>query len=302
MSLTNFPEMWLDRVIQNLDSSDQATFLDGIPELGVDITPINEGSATEMNKIYVAETDFEVDVLVNNSAYPIPVQVYTDGTIEITLDKYQTKVISLTDDQTFGASYDKIDTATRSGTRGISTEKYKRAIHSIAPNANTADTPVIQCTGGDDNGRKKMTYNDFVALKRACDNAGVDPMNRRLVLCSDHWNDMLEDRERFADKLVNTPKGQVAKNIAGFEITQYIAMPTYKTDGTLQTYGAVPEVGDQPASVVFVKTAIAKKTGNTKQYFADSKHDPENQVNKLAYRHYFVAVPFQNKHIAAIRS
>ena len=104
----NFPEIWLKRVIRNIDKNTAATFLDGIPELDADVTVINEGDVTEKNKIYVATTDFDVDVLINNTTYPIAAQVYTDGTVEITLDKYQTKVVTVTDDAVKGASYDKI--------------------------------------------------------------------------------------------------------------------------------------------------------------------------------------------------
>ncbi|HUH25332.1 MAG TPA: hypothetical protein VLY87_01780, partial [Flavobacterium sp.] len=91
----NFPEIWLDRVIHNLTNADEATFLEGIPEIDADVTQINEGTATEQNKIYVPTTEFEVEVLVNNNSYPIPFQEYEDGTVEITLDKYQTKVVTL---------------------------------------------------------------------------------------------------------------------------------------------------------------------------------------------------------------
>ena len=95
----NFPEIWLKRVIRNIDKNTAATFLDGIPELDADVTVINEGDVTEKNKIYVATTDFDVDVLINNTTYPIAAQVYEDGTVEITLDKYQTKVVTVGDSQ-----------------------------------------------------------------------------------------------------------------------------------------------------------------------------------------------------------
>jgi len=297
----NFPEMWLDRVIQNLDKTDEASFLNGIAELNADVSQINKGAMSEINKIYVPETDFEVDVLINNSTYPIPYQQYDDGTIEITLDKYQTKVVTLPDDKTIGASYDIIDTATKSTVRSITVNKYKKAIHAIAPAQNTTATPVLEATGDDDGtGRKRLTYNDLVAFKKACDTAGWGDGKRRLVLNDGHWNDLLLDRERFGSLLVDYVQGKPKPVIAGFELDTYPVMPIYTDANVKKAFGAIKESGDKVASVAFVLEAIAKKTGVTRQYFVKAENNPRNQANELSYRHYYVVVPFQNKKIGAI--
>ncbi len=294
----NFPEVWLDRVIQNLTKAELATFLQGISELGVDVSQINEGQASEKNIIYVPTTEFEVDVLVNNNTYPIPFQAYSDDTIQIELDKYQTKVVTVRDDDTIGASYDIIDLVTKSLTRGINVDKIQRAIHSIAPLKHTADTPVISCTGdADATGRKRLIYEDLVEASRQTSGFG----QCRLVLTNDHWNDLLLDRKNFGSQLVDYAKGKPNPVIAGFEIHKYEGkMPIYQIDKTKKPYGAVKEDSDREASVIFVKEAIAKKTGMTKQYFVKAANNPTRQSNDLAYRHYFIVTPFQNKKIAAI--
>uniref|UniRef100_A0AA94F5C0 Uncharacterized protein n=1 Tax=Flavobacterium columnare TaxID=996 RepID=A0AA94F5C0_9FLAO len=114
---SEFPEVWLDQVIEDLNNTDQAPFFDGIPELDADVSEFGAGTATESNKIHVSTTDFDVDILINNNTYPIPVQVYDDGTLDFKLDKYQTKVITLSDDQTMGAAYDKIQVVTGKGVK-----------------------------------------------------------------------------------------------------------------------------------------------------------------------------------------
>ena len=301
----NFPEVWLDRVIQNLDSSNVATFLEGISEIATNVTQINQGTLSEKNKIYVPSTEFEVDVLINNTTYPLAVQTYEDGTIEITLDKFQTKVVTLSDDQIIGASYDKIDIVTKALVRSIVTTKFKKAIHAIAPQVDSVTTPVIAATGGvdglaDSSGRKRLTYEDLVAFKDACDKAGWEDEGRRLVLCNDHWNDLLLDRKNFGNQLVDYAKGKPSPVIANFELHKYAVMPTYDSNGDKKPFGAVPVATDKTASVGFVKTRIAKKTGITKQYFTPATTNPKGQTNDLAYRHYYVVVPYQNKHIGAI--
>jgi hypothetical protein len=298
----NFPEIWINRLIQNLDNSDKATFLEGIPELSADIQVINDGQPTEKNIIYVAATDFETEVLINNNTYPIPAQVYDDDTIAITLDKYQTKVVSISDDDTMGASYDKIDVIQRSGKRAIVTSKYKKAIHSIAPLADTVDTPVISATGGpdgltDSSGRFRLTYEDLVAAKEATKGFGL----KRLVLNETHWNDLLLDRKNFGNQLIDYAKGKPNPMIAGFELHQYEGdMPIFTAAKAKKPFGSIQDPTDRVASVIFVKEAIGKKTGLTKQYFAPAASNPAGQTNDLAYRHYYVAVPFQAKKIGAI--
>jgi len=290
----NFPEMWLKRVIHNLDNTDKASFLDGVSELDVDVTQINEGQLSEENIIYVAKTDFEVDVLINNISYPIEVQDYSDNTIEIKLDKYQTKVTSVTDDMIVGASYNKIDSATRAHVHAIASKKYKKAIYAIAPAANATATPVHPLTAG------KMTYADLIAFKQKCDAAGFDADVIRLVLSPKHWNDLLLDRDRFADLMINYAAGKPVPLVAGFELHRYAGNPYYTEAGAKKAWGAAVVGTDLQASVAFVKEAIAKKTGLTKQYFSPSGTDPINQANLLNYRHYFVALPFQEKQIGAM--
>ncbi|AZI53897.1 hypothetical protein EIB75_10665 [Epilithonimonas vandammei] len=303
----NFPEIWLKRVIRNIDKNTAATFLDGIPELDADVSVINEGDATEQNKIYVAVTDFDVDVLINNTTYPIDAQVYEDGTVEITLDKYQTKVVTVSDDKVKGASYDKIDAVTKSHSTSISKGKFKKAIHSLAPaDATNEKMPVLVATGGteglqDSTGRKRLTYEDLVALKNECDNAGVAEDNRRLVLCTNHWNDLLLDRKNFGNQLIDYVKGKPNPVICDFELHKYGGNPVYDVAAkTKKPYGTVIGAGMRRASIMFVTTNVAKKTGTTKQYFAKAENDPEHQTNRMNYRHYFVAKRFQNRDAAAI--
>jgi hypothetical protein len=144
----NFAEVWLDRVINNLTTADQAPFLDGIAEMDVDVSQMGEGTITESNVIHVPTSEFAPDILINNSTYPIALQAYTDDAVIIQLDKYQTKVVTLSDDQVLGASYDRIDNATRKTVQKLTSEKFGKAVHAIAPTSTTANTPVITATGG----------------------------------------------------------------------------------------------------------------------------------------------------------
>lgn len=298
----NFPEIWIGRVIDNLEKGDVATWLEGIAEIATNVTTINEGTLSEKQIIYVPVTDFDVDVLINNTTYPIDVQMYDDDTIQITLDKYQTKVTSIGDDDTIGASYDKIDTVTKSHVKSITSNKYDKSLHAIAPQTNTTDTPIIIATGGPDaledaSGRKRLTYEDLVEAKRRCKGSGW-----RAVLTNEHWNDLLLDRKNFGNQLVNYTAGMPSPVIAGFQLHKFEdgAHPLFTSAGVKKAFGAIAEPTDVEASVLFRIEAIAKKPGSTKQYFTAAANNPRTQANELNYRHYYVAIPYQAKGIGAI--
>lgn len=291
----NFPEAWSARVIKLITTLNVAPWLDGIAELDTEVIEVGSGAASESNIIHIPVENFTPDVLVNNTTYPIALQAFTDTEATVQLDKYQTKVTTLSDDQIIGASYQRIDSATRGHVVQINSKKYRKAIHAIAPSANTSNTPVVKLA---DFGLD--VYKAIVALKDKFDKAEVPMDGRRLVLCPDHYNALLNDRERFGNVLQNMNSGQVAPNIAGFEIYQYVGTPTYSAAGTKNAWNAIPDVGDVPASIAFWKENIVKKTGLTKQYFSQASGDPENQTNKLNYRHYFIALPAKSEAIGAI--
>ena len=307
---STYPEMWEKRVETNLKDGANAPWLDGIPELDTAVVEMGSGTASEKNLIHIPTSDFEPTVLVDNSAYPLAIEQYTDADVTIALHKFQSLPTELSDDQILGASYPKIDAATNAHKDAILAKKYARAAHAMAPAANTAATPVILTTGiglnaatavaGD---RLKMAYEDLVALKDACDHAvpKMPVQGRRLVLCDDHYNDLLLDRKNFGDQLVNYKEGSPAPRILGFDIFRYSDNPNY--NGTTKlAFGAVPTSTQTQGSFAFVTSNVAKKTGFTKQYFKDAKTDTENQTNRLNYRHYFVACPKRVQKIASIAS
>ncbi|MFY7828362.1 MAG: hypothetical protein ACOVQ4_14640 [Flectobacillus sp.] len=302
-----YVEQWENRVERNINESTQAPWLDAVPELDTSIIEMSSGSASEKNKIHIPTTDFEPDVLINNTTYPIALQDYTDSDVEIQLDKFQTKATTLSDDQIDGSSYQQIDVVTASHTEKIRTTKHIKAAHAMAPAANTAATPVVLTLGlgteasGE---RLRCTYESLVNLKDRCDKATpkVDG-DRILVLCDDHFNDLLLDRKNFGDQLVNYQEGKPAPRICGFLIYRFKDNPYYNATAlTKLAYGAVPSAGQYQGSFVFVANKIAKKTGKTKMYFSPAQADTETQTNKMNFRHYFICVPKRNQHIAALVS
>ena len=292
----NFPEVWLGRVRNKIESIALAPWLEGVEELQVPITVVGEGPS-EKNIIYVPTSEFEVDLLINNNTYPIEIQQYTDDLIQITLDKYQTKATSIKEDDAIGASYDKIDNATKQHPISITGGKYAKAIHSMCPMGNTDDTPIIQCTGVDDGtGRKRFTYDNLVEVS---ERAKAKNSICHVVLNNKHWHDILLDRKNFGDKIVNYIKGKPAPEISGLKLFQHTTdMPLLTAALAKKPFGSVREATDKEASVVFNLSKVVKKTGFTRQYY--DKPTTLMQQHLVNYRHYFVATPYKNEGIGAI--
>jgi hypothetical protein len=289
----NFPEVWESRVRKILTTQDMAPWLDGIPELDAEVYTLGAGTKTEKNIINIPIETMRPEVLINNNTYPLEVQQHEDGSTTVTLDKYQTKPTSVSDDAIMGASYDKIDSVTAGHRREIAIAKNKKAIHALAPASNTANTPIVNVVDGD-------VYKALVSLKKQFDDAEFPIEGRRIVMCSEHIEVLLNDRDRFADLMVDHVTGKVNRIIAGFEVYSFIGLPFYASGGAKKAYGAIKEETDKQASVAFCTYNVAKKTGNTKQYFKEAKADPEFQANLMSYRHYFIATPVEIKYIGAI--
>jgi hypothetical protein len=303
----NFPEVWVKKVSQIFSSTDSAPWLDGIAELDVDVTEFGAGTPTELNVIHIPIDTLNPNVLINNTAYPIPVVPYADGEALVTLDKYQTEVVSLTDDQIMGASTDRIVRATIGLTRTMNEKKYSKAAHAMAPSTNTAATPVILATGPNVPSqygglRAQLLYVDLISMKGRLDTGAskTPKKGRRLVLSSEHYNDLLKDRENFGDIMKNYAQGTIAPLVAGFEIYEFSENAVFTAGGVKKAFGSVTVATDRQCSFVFLDTICVKKTGLTKQYFTKSETVPTIQTNQLSYRHYFLCAPAQLKYIGAI--
>jgi hypothetical protein len=132
---------------------------------------------------------------------------------------------------------------------------------------------------------------DIINLKKALDKLGVPAQGRRLVLCSDHVNDLLETDQRFKEQYnINRGEGTVGRQY-GFDIYEFANNPLYTTAGQKKAVGATAETGEFQCSFAFYVPRVFKATGSTKMYFSEAATDPEYQRNKINFRHMFIAMP-----------
>jgi hypothetical protein len=289
-------QIFENRVITQLNYADDADFLNGIEDVSRYVTGDDEAQIINRTVLGV-----KPEVLINNTTYPIDEQAITDENVPIALDKYQTKATPISDDDMYASTYDRVDAINRSHVEAITEKKYDKAAHSLAPAGHTADTPVILTTGADDGtGRKKLTKADVISLRRALGKKLRKGL--RLVLCSDHVNDILEWDENFDKQYANREEGLITKKY-GFEIYEYAENPYYTVaTKTKKSFGAVPTSGDMMASFVFYAPRAVMAKGKTKLYMSESAKDPLRQRNLMNYRHYFIAMRTENKLCGALVS
>lgn len=292
-------EVWTGEMVKKLRTGDVATFLDGLPDYS---------QYAENDVIHLVDVGADPDVLVNNTTYPIDVQELDDGDIALSLDKFQTKATPITDDELYAISYDKMGSVTGRHGDAITEAKYAKAIHALAPAENKTKTPVIETSGefaeGEDAeaGRRMITRKDIIALKKSFDDMSVPVQGRRLVLCSDHVNDLLLQDQKFADQYYKYESGKIA-NMYGFEVFEYVANPVFKaSDSKKLAFAGTPGSNDYQASVAFYTKHTFKAKGSTKMYYSEARTDPENQRNLVNFRHYFIVLPKKTEAIGAIMS
>jgi hypothetical protein len=243
-------------------------------------------------------------VLINNSTYPLGIETLTDADKSISLDKYQTKPTSITDDELHAISYDKMASVIERHRDSINEKKYSKALHALAPSGNTTATPVILTTGAAsaDGTHLSITRADIISMKSNFDKMKVSVAGRVLVLCPDHVNDLLQNDQKFAEQYYNYTTGKIS-NLYSFEVYEYADCPYYTVSTkTKLAFGSAPAATERQASVAFFAPRMMKATGTTTAYMSEAKADPQTQMNLANFRHYFICLPLKNEAIGAIVS
>lgn len=278
-----YTEIWTGELVKTLRSGLAGTWLDGVPD---------QSSIVNNDVIHLVEVGVDPDVLINNTTYPIPLQALDDKDIAISLDKFQSKVTPITDDELHAISYDKMARVKESHGNAINDAKFVKAAHALCATEDSKTTPVLKTSGAADKetGRKRLTPDDLVEMKRALDNLKVPSENRRLVLCPDHVNDLLLVDQRFREQYnIDRNTGKVG-NLYGFQIYEYGGNPVYTTAGKKKAVGATSDTGEFQCSFAFYTPRVFKATGSTTMYYSEAQKDPEYQRNKINFRHYFICM------------
>ncbi len=252
--------------------------------------------------INFTEIGADPNVLIDNVVYPIASAQRTDDNRPVSLHKFDTENTIITEDELFALGYDKKSSVLQSHRDSLKTSVLKLGAHSLAPAADTLNTPVVQTTGALVGARKRMTIEDLVALKDRCDKLMIPMESRVLVLASTHVNDIVLIDQSFRDRYNSTETGKLISRLLGFKIFESIHTPVYTPAYAKKAYGAVAAGTDKEASVFFSTLNAMKATGSAKMFYADAAQDPTMRQSVVGFRMYNIVSPVTVKGIGAIVS
>lgn len=277
-------EVWTGELVKALRAGLEGTWLDGVPDMS---------SIVDNDVIHLVDVGADPEVLIDNNTYPLEIQELPDGDISISLSKFETKPTSITDDELFAISYNKMQRVRDSHAYSITDAKFAKAAHALCASTSTAKTPVIATSGDADpaTGRKKMTKVDLLALKGAMDKLGVPANGRRLVLCSDHVLDILGWSEQFEKQYsLDNVNGKIGR-LYGFDVYEFANNPYYTTSGTKKSLGATPSAGEFQCSFAFYTQRVFKATGSLRMYYSEAAKDPIYHRNLIDFLQRFICLP-----------
>jgi hypothetical protein len=293
-----YREIWTGELVESFQPEIEASFLSEIPD---ESRWVQSSAGGENQVIHLVDIGADPEVLINNTTYPIGYSTLADGDIAFQLDKFTTVATKVTDDELYAITYDKIAVVNKKHKNAILAKKFAKAIHALAPQANTVNTPVLGTSGATVAGKKLATVNDVIDLGGALSAAGVpDDGNRILVLNTLHNTGIVKEVKDFYKDYLNIATGQLRPLFHGFKVYLYHKMPFYlAADNTKVSFGAVfnPAI-HSTASVAFYAPDMFRAEGSTKMYY--DQPDTQNQASAVNYRHYYLVSPKKARAIAAL--
>lgn len=256
----------------------------------------------ENDVIHFVNLGGDPNVLVNNTTYPLEVKTLEDADKAISLDLYETEATAVSDNELYAISYDKMASVIERHKEAINEKRYTKALHAIAPAGNGDKTPVLLTSGAAVDGRKALTREDIIALKREFDKMKVPTTGRILVLCPDHVSDLLLLDQKFFSQYYNYSTGKIA-NLYGFEVYEYIDAPYYTiATKTKAAFGVVPNSAMSQASVAFHTSRVMRASGTVKTYASEAKNDTQYHRNLVNFSLRSICMPLKEEALGAIIS
>lgn len=280
-------EVWTGELVKRF--THKGTFLDGVPDYSRYVG--NE-------VIHLVAVGVHPNVLVNNSSYPLPVSSRADADISVTLDKLETEATSITKDEVYALSYNKMQVTHELHREALQIKALDLAIYNFAPASDSTETPIVRTTGSNNGNSYRMcTPAEIRKLKRKFDDQNIPKEGRRLVLCNQHIEDLLATHEKFASQYMNIREGQILK-LFGFEIQEYSEMPLYNATFNKKPFGSAPAGTDRDASIAFYVKRMFKAKGTMDVDY--TPRDARNKREEISMDTRFIALPKKLEAIGAI--
>lgn len=283
-------EVWINQIKENFYP--ETSFLNYVRDFS---------GLVENNAINMAEAGVDPKVLINNTTYPIKVVQRIDKPIRIELDTFETENTLVRRPEVIEYSYDQLESVLMGHRNTLRAKTAIKAAHAFAPLENTDYTPVIETTGEQFGGRKRMTIEDILLLKECFDNFDIPQEDRYLVLNPKHLSDLILFDVKAFKNILDIVNG-VPQRFAGFNILQTSATPTYNATTKEKVAFDAPAAPDTDTfcSFAFHSQEVMKADGDLHMYVRYD--DPEERGTIVGFDKRFIATSIRSKGIGAIVS
>lgn len=237
-------------------------------------------------------------VLINNMVYPILSNEREDGQVVLALNKYDTENTDVTDDELYALPYEKVNDVQQQHRETLEDKTMEHALYSMAPDEDSAKTPVLETTGSADGSRKRLSANDLINAKKKLDKMNVPKQGRILVLQPDHVADLLIEDLTFKTRFQNANSGAIADNYYGFKVYEATYPPKYNEHLEKMPFESLD--AGRFATVILHKRSSAKAAGTVKRYSRDASNAPEYRKSTIGFRLHFIGVSIRDEGCAAI--
>lgn len=277
-------EIWTDQIMEGYYPADD--FLTWSRDMS---------SLVEYNTLNLAEAGADPDLLIDNSVYPITSAVRTDVPKTIALRTLDTNSTIVRNLEALEASYDKRESVLRAHRNVLRKGSIQLATHFWAPQSNGTFTPVIAASGAADGSRKRLTFEDVLALRSQLVLIDADLSSFAMCLHPLHEADLLAQDMELYKTMMMSGKLWEFKYYTNSQVPRF-----NKSTGAKVAFGAAAAGTDTPATMFWSKDEVMRADGSV-EMFAKFK-DPDQKGDVFNFQKRFVALPFRSKMLGAIYS
>jgi hypothetical protein len=277
----------------------------------------DESSFVGNDVIHLTLIGADPSVLIDNTVYPIVTAAREDNDAVVALRKYETTNTSISDDELYAVPIDKPGSVIAQHRTVLEQGIMNHGLYTIAPLQETASTPVLVTTGYNPKDpstpftaealaggthRLRLVPEDIIKLKRMMDDLKIPKKGRKLVLSSEHVEDLLMTSQVFKDQYHNIADGKILP-LYGFEMHEDLNSPVYNISTKVRkAFGASSLSTDATGSVAFFDGRCFSAMGTTKMYYSAAEQDPTMRRSVVGFRQWGIIMPYNRDSQAAIIS
>jgi len=250
----------------------------------------------EYNKINLAETGIDPEVLIDNNTFPIPMAERADRPLELPLHTFDTKNTVVRNIEEKETSYKKMDSVVGSHRNALRKQTSAFAAHSWAPQTNGTWTPIMSSTGATNaSGLKSVSFEDFLQMEAKFRALDADMSSLVAVLNPIHLADLMAEDMKLYKEVLTSSK------LFSFALYSFSQLPYFDTTtGVKQALGSASKTNDTMCSLLYSDIEVMRAEGNV-EVFARYK-DPEARGDIIGFQQRFTALPIRNKLQGALYS